>query len=215
MERFQVNYEGVLTKYYNDDKNVTEITVPDNVKRIHFDVFNEYRNIRTVILPDSFPVINYYTFKNMPVDSGGRVHTSVQTIIYRGVTFRTSSDMRTVFEMIRDKDYSCVLDHDVKYPVVLQIYFNDSDDVTTAYIKKNFKKFFIFITDKIIYNNNCKYHFLREYNTINASEMMQKIINSGKFITKRNIETYVKIADEKECYEVFDMLEEYREENFK
>lgn len=210
MERFQVNYEGVLTAYYNDDKNVTEITVPDNVKRINFDVFNEYRNIRTVILPDSFPVINDYTFNNMPIGSGGRVHTSVQTIIYRGVTFRTSSDMRTVFEMIRDKDYSCVLDHDVKYTVVLQIYVNDGDDITTAYIKKNFKKFFMFLIEKIDFQNI----FRREYYGLgDATEVMQKLISSGKFITKRNIETYVKIADEKECFEVFDMLNEYREEN--
>lgn len=210
MERFQVNYEGNLTVYYNDDKKVTEITVPDNVKRINFDVFNEYRNIRTVILPDSFPVINYYTFDNMPIGSGGRVHTSVQTIIYRGVTFRTSLDMRTVFEMIRDKDYSCVLDHDVKYPVVLQIYFNDGDEVTTAYIKKNFKKFFMFLIEKITFQNILR----REYYDLgDATEVMRKLISSGKFITKRNIETYVKIADEKECFEVFDMLEEYREEN--
>lgn len=210
MERFQVNYEGCLTAYYNDDKNVTEITVPDNAKRIGFDVFNEYRNIRTVILPDSFPVINYYTFNNMPIGCGHLVHTSVKTIIYRGVTFRTSSDMRTVFEMIRDKDYSCVLDHDVKYPVVLQIYFNDGDEVTTAYIKKNFKKFFMFLIEKITFQNI----FRREYYGLgDAVEAMQKLISSRKFITKRNIETYVKIADEKECFEVFDMLEEYREEN--
>lgn len=215
MERFQVNYEGVLTAYYNDDKNVTEITVPSNAKRIHFDVFNEYRNIRTVILPDSFPVINYDTFNNMPIGYDCFVRTSVQTIIYRGVTFKTSLDMRTVFEMIRDKDYSCVLDHDVKYPVVLQIYVNDGDDITTAYIKKNFKKFFMFLTDEIIYNSKYSNNsILGNFSKIkNASEIMQKIISSGKFITKRNIETYVKIADEKECFEVFDMLNEYREEN--
>ncbi len=212
MERFQVNYEGVLTAYYNDDKNVTEITVPDNAKRINFDVFNEYRNIRTVILPYSFPVINYYTFNNMPIDCGHLVHTSVQTIIYRGVTFRTSLDMRTVFEMIRDKDYSCILDHDVKYPVVLQVYFNDGDDVTTAYIKKNFKKFFMFLIEKITFQNI----FRREYYDLgDATEVMQQLISSGKFITRRNIETYVKIADEKECFEVFDMLNKYREEYLK
>ena len=44
---------------------------------------------------------------------------------------------------------------------------------------------------------------------------MEKLIKSGKFISRRNIETYVKIADEKECYSVFDMLNEYREENLK
>ncbi len=211
MERFQVNYEGVLTVYYNDDKKVTEITVPDNVKRIDFDVFNEYRNIHTVILPDSFPVINDYTFDNMPIGSGWLVHTSVQTIIYRGVTFKTSPDMRTVFEMIRDKDYSCVLDHDVKYPVVLQIYFNDGDDVTTAYIKKNFRKFFVFLIDEIDAKNRLGFSM----HIKDALNIIERLVKSGKFISKRNIETYVKMADEKECHEVFDMLNEYREENLK
>ena len=113
--------------------------------------------------------------------------------------------------MIRDKDYSCVLSHDLKYPVVMQIFFNEGDDVTTAYIKKNFKKFFIFLTDKIILRNklSCK------YDVYNPLEYMEKLIKSGKFISRRNIETYVKIADEKECYSVFDMLNEYREENLK
>ncbi|MDE5834532.1 MAG: leucine-rich repeat domain-containing protein [Ruminococcus sp.] len=212
MERFQVNYEGVLTAYYNDDKNITEITVPNNVKWIAFDVFNEYRNIRTVSLPDSFPVINHYTFNNMPISCGNcLVRTSVQTIIFRGVTFRTSLDMRTVFEMIRDKDYSCVLDHDVKYPVVLQIYFNDGDDVTTAYIKKNFRKFFVFLIDEIDVKNKLGFSM----HIKDALNIIERLVKSGKFISKRNIETYVKMADEKECHEVFDMLNEYREENLK
>ena len=211
MERFQVNYEGVLTVYYNDDKKVTEITVPDNVKRIDFDVFNEYRNIHTVILPDSFPVINDYTFDNMPIGSGGRVHTSVQTIIYRGVTFKTSLYMRTVFEMIRDKDYSCVLDHDVKYPVVLQIYFNDGDDITTAYIKKNFRKFFVFLINELDVKNRLGFTLYIK----DAFNIIERLVKSGKFISKRNIDTYIKLADEKECHEVFDMLIEYKEEVLK
>lgn len=207
MERFQINYEGTLTGYYNDDKKVTEITIPDRVKYIYFNVFDKYQNIRTVILPDSFPVINNYTFNNMPV--GSSVRTSVHTIKYRGIAFSMSSNVRTVFEMIRDKDYSKVLDHDLKYPVVMQIFFNEGDDVTTAYIKKNFKKFFIFLTDMVILQNKLSF----TYDVYNSLEYLKKLIKSGKFILKRNIDTYIKLADEMECYEVFDMLNEYREEN--
>lgn len=116
-----------------------------------------------------------------------------------------------VIKMIRNKDYSYVLDHDVKYPVILQIYFNDGDDVTTAYIKKNFKKFFMFLIEKITFQNILR----REYYGLgDAVEAMQKLISSGKFITRRNIETYVKIADEKKCFEVFDMLNKYYREEY-
>ncbi len=186
MELFEINEYGFFTDYQNGDRKVSEITMSDNVKYNSDSVFNEYQNIHTVMLP---------------------------IIKYRGVTFKNSFYMINIFEMIRDKDYSCVLSHNLKYPVILQIYFNDGDGAETAYVKKNFRKVFIFYTEKIIKNN--KYFLLKYRDIKNASEIMEKLIKSGKFITKRNINTYIKLADEKECYEVFDMLEEYREENLK
>lgn len=206
MEKFEINENGCLTAYHNDNKDVSEITVLDGVKSIPDYAFMEYKKINAVMLPDSLESIAYSAFWNCRLPR----ETSVRSVTYRSVTFSPSFlHMKEIFEMIRDKDYSCVLSHDLKYPVVMQIFFNEGDDVTTAYIKKNFKKFFIFLTDKIILWNklSCK------YDVYNPLEYMQKLIKSGKFISRRNIETYVKIADEKECYSVFDMLNEYREEN--
>ncbi|MDE7138697.1 MAG: hypothetical protein K2O29_09640 [Ruminococcus sp.] len=57
----------------------------------------------------------------------------------------------------------------------------------------------------------------RDYSKILSHELkypfdcMKILIDN--FISKRNIDTYVKSADEKECHEVFDMLNEYKEEN--
>lgn len=206
MEKFEINENGCLTAYHNDNKDVMKITVPDGVKSIPDYAFMEYKKINAVTLPDSLENIAYSAFWNCRLPR----ETSVRSVTYRSVTFSPSFlHMKEIFEMIRDKDYSCVLSHDLKYPVVMQIFFNEGDDVTTAYIKKNFKKFFIFLTDKIILRNklSCK------YDVYNPLEYMEKLIKSGKFISRRNIETYVKIADEKECYSVFDMLNEYREEN--
>ncbi|MDE5569415.1 MAG: leucine-rich repeat domain-containing protein [Ruminococcus sp.] len=208
MEKFEINENGCLTAYHNDNKNVTEITVPDGVKYISVFVFKEYGKFNTVVLPDSLEGIDQWAFWNS--------FANEYTITYRGIIIFSVLYQRLpldeVIKMIRNKDYSCVLDHDVKYPVVLQIYFNDGDDVTTAYIKKNFRKFFMFLIEKITFQNI----FRREYYDLgDATEVMQKLISSGKFITRRNIETYVKIADEKECFEVFDMLNEYREEYLK
>ncbi|MDE5770618.1 MAG: leucine-rich repeat domain-containing protein [Ruminococcus sp.] len=211
MENFQINAEGNLTAYHNDDKRIDKIIVPDGVKYISYAVFREY-NINHIVLPNNVEYIGYGAFNGAYICT-----TATKYITYRGATFNCSgyyNDVHSVIYMIRDKDYSCVLSHNLKYPVILQIYFNDGDDVTTAYIKKNFKKFFIFLTDEIIKNN--KNNLSMKYSDIkNAPEIMSNLIKSGKFITKRNIETYVKIADEKECHEVFDMLEEYREENLK
>lgn len=214
MEKFEINEAGALRAYYNDKRKIDKIIVPDGVKYISYAVFMGY-NIHHIILPDSVEFVDYGAFHG-----SGLYTTATSYITYRGATFNCCGYyhyVRDVIEMIRDKNYSCILSHDLKYPVVLQIYFNDGDDVTTAYIKKNFKKIFIYLTDEIIYNSKYSNHSILG-NCIkikNASEIMQKLIKSGKFITKRNIETYVKIADEKECFEVFDMLNEYREENLK
>lgn len=192
MEKFEINENGCLTAYHNDNKDVTEITVPDGIKSIPDYAFMEYKKINAVTLPDSLENIAYSAFWNCRLLR----ETSVRSVTYRGVTFSPSFlHMKEIFEMIRDKDYSCVLSHHLKYPIILQIYLNDGDDVTTAYIKKNFKKFFIFLTEK------------------NDFETLEKLIGCEKFISKRNINTYFKLADEKECHEVFDMLNEYREEN--
>ncbi len=207
MERFEINEHGVLTAYHNDDNNITKIIIPDGVKYIEFEVFKEYGNFNSVELPDSLESINQWAFWN-------RFANIEYTVTYRGIIFRKEYNMplHEVIDMIANKKYFKRLPLDYKYPIVLKIYFNDGDDVTTAYIKKNFKKFFMFLIEKITFQNI----FRREYYGLgDAVKVMKKLISSGKFITKRNIETYVKIADEKECYEVFDMLNEYREENFK
>ncbi len=211
-EIFEINEYNSLTAYYNSDRNITEITVPEGVKYILFRVFEKYKKLDIVTLPDSIKYIESSAFWN----ADSPCSTNVRSIIYRGVTFRPTIDslyIADVIDMIANKNYSYILSHNLKYPIILQVYFNDGDDVTTAYIKKNFKKFFIFLTDEIIFQNKCGFKGLYFEYIEDVSEIMKKLISCGKFITKRNINTYIRYADEHECYEVFDMLEEYREEN--
>lgn len=208
MENFEISEDGTLTAYHNDKGRIDKIIVPDGVNYISYAVFREY-NINHIILPDSVEYVDYTAFHGNALYS-----TATSCITYRGVTFHTGgyyNCLYGVIKMIHDKDYSCVLDHDLKYPVILQIYFNDGDDVTTAYIKKNFRKFFVFLTDEIDVKNRLglSMHIKDAFNII------ESLVKSGKFISKRNIETYIKIADEKECHEVFDMLNQYKEEVLK
>ncbi|MCM1505770.1 MAG: leucine-rich repeat domain-containing protein [Ruminococcus flavefaciens] len=195
MEKFETDNHKNLVGYYNDDKKINEIVVPDGVKFIYPYVFKEY-NINHVILPNSVKSIARSAFRGK-----ARYTSATSYISYHGVTFGTAESnyinyyTRDIIDMIANKNYSYIFENNLKYPVILQIYFNDGDDVTTAYVKKNFKKFFIFLTKKQDYN------------------ILEKLIKSGKFISKRNINTYIKIADEKECHEIFDMLIDYKEEN--
>ncbi|MCM1474431.1 MAG: hypothetical protein NC040_10250, partial [Muribaculaceae bacterium] len=98
-----------------------------------------------------------------------------------------------------------------KSPVFLHFFINEKDPESTAYIRKNFKKVFIFVADavksKIEIKSLCKYSNLE-----NPLDCMKILIDN--FISKRNIETYIKIAVENECHEVLDMLNEYKEANY-
>ncbi|MDE5558804.1 MAG: leucine-rich repeat protein [Ruminococcus sp.] len=204
MEKFEINENGTLTAYHNDNKDVTEIIIPEGVKFIEREVFSKYSKIYSVTFPDSLENLDNWAFWDC---------FKLSKIKYRGITFNpsgNSSKIPEVIDMIANKNYSHVLEHFLKYPVIFQIYFNDGDDVTTAYIKKNFRKFFIFLVQAVIYQD----YSYKDYISVETTlEIMEKLIKFGKFISKRNINTYIKLADEKECYEVFDMLNEYKEEN--
>lgn len=185
MEKFEINENGTLTAYHNDDKDITELTVPDGVIKVPYGVLDGYKNLQSITLPDCLESISFPHLWELK-----------QSITYRGVNFPYAYEpVETVIEMIADKDYSTVLPIDLKYHIIIQIYFNDGDTVTESFIKRNFKKFFVFLIEE------------------NDFATIEKLIKSGKFISKRNINTYIKLADEKECYEVFDMLEEYKEKN--
>lgn len=207
MEKFEINENGCLKSYYNDNKDVSEITIPDGVKFIERYAFRKYAKLKYVKFPDSLENTDRWAFWN-------DFATCPVSIEYRGITFNPSSNslkIPEVIDLIANKNYSHVLEHFLKYPVIFQIYFNDEDDVTTAYIKKNFRKFFIFLVHAVIYQD-CSY---KDYISVEtAIEIMEKLIKSGKFISKRNINIYIKLADEKECHEVFDMLSEYKEANY-
>ena len=208
MEKFTINENGTLTAYHNDDKNVTEIIIPEGVKFIERYAFRKYTKLKYVKFPDSLENIDRWAFWN---DSA----TTPDLMEYRRITFNPSGNSQQipeVIDMIASKNYSHSLEHFLKYPVIFQIYFNDGDDVTTAYIKKNFRKFFIFLVHAVIYQD---YSYKDYISVETALEIMEKLIKSGKFISKRNIKTYIKIADEKECHEIFDMLIEYKEEVLK
>ncbi|MDE6833486.1 MAG: leucine-rich repeat domain-containing protein [Ruminococcus sp.] len=205
MEKFEINENGTLTAYHNDDKNVTEIIIPEGVKFIERHVFSEYGKIYSVVFPDSLENLDNWAFWCC---------FELSEIKYRGITFNPDAEMfkkpETV-DMIANKNYSHVISHRIKYPVIFQIYFRDSDDVTTAYIKKHFREIFRFLINAVIFQDSYKDCITLE----NVLKITENLIKSGKFITKRNINTYIKIADEKECYEIFDMLIDYKEEVLK
>ncbi|MCM1505768.1 MAG: leucine-rich repeat domain-containing protein [Ruminococcus flavefaciens] len=207
MEKFEINEHGSLTAYHNDNKDITEVIVPDGVKFIERYVFRKYTSLKYVKFPDSLENIDRWAFWN-------DFSTHPDLMEYLGITFNPNADSLKIpemIDMIANKNYSHIMSSRMKYIAIFQIYFNDGDDITTAYIKKNFRRFFTFLVHAVIYQEESYYKYISLENTLNIAE---KLIKFGKFISKRNIKTYIKIAQENECNEVLDMLNEYKVANY-
>ncbi|MBO5104821.1 MAG: hypothetical protein J6B74_07165 [Ruminococcus sp.] len=217
MEKFQEK-NNILYGYYNSKKTLKEVIISDGVEHIEEYAFidrhgYDYEILR-LVLPDSLKTIHKSAFWVKPRYYGSiPCADTVKCIFFHGVTFYLNNFahhyMDKVIDFIANRDYSKILSHELKYPIVLQIFINEKDPESTAYIRKNFKKIFILVAEAI---RDIKYDSVFHHSNVeNPLDCMKILIDN--FISKRNIETYVKIANEKECYEVFDMLNEYREEN--
>ena len=183
---FEISQGKYLISYHGED--VPEVTVPDGVEYIGGHALYNYK-IKSIILPDSLRKIDQSAFFSKYVYPRG---ATISKISYRGVVFNSYGDtyfyVRDIIDMIANKDYSIKLSHDVKYLIIFQIYFNEKDPVTEAYIKKNFKKIFAFVLESSKY-------VIDDSEKIN---IIKKFLESGKFITSRNIDKYISFADEKE-----------------
>lgn len=211
MEKFEINENDCLTAYHNNDKNITEIIIPDGVRSVAPFVFQEYKEIYSVTFPDSLEKTESSAFWNVGYPS----HiSSVELMKYHGVKFNpggSCSHIDRIIDMIANKDFSKNLPDDLKCYIIIQIFLNEGDSTAETYIKKNFRKIFLCLRGEIIFERECGHYCYIE----NAAEIIEKLVKSGKFISKRNINAYIKYADEMECYEIFDMLNEYREEVLK
>ncbi len=148
MEKFQEK-NNILYGYYNSKKTLKEVIIPDGVEHIEEYAFidrhgYDYEILR-LILPDSLKTIHKSAFWVKPRYYGSiPCADTVKCIFFHGVTFYLNNFahhyMDKVIDFIANRDYSKVLYYRLKYPVVLQIFINEKDPESTAYIRKNFKK---------------------------------------------------------------------------
>jgi hypothetical protein len=96
-------------------------------------------------------------------------------------------------QLILKRDYSMKMNHDVKYHLIAQMFTAGIDEEgVSAYIKKNFAKMFKYLIDH------------------DDVEAVTAIINSGKFLTKRNVDKHINYAIDNGHFEIQVLLMDYK-----
>ena len=101
--------------------------------------------------------------------------------------------MENISDIVFKKDFSSMIEWDFKRKLVLALFLDNPEDTETCiYIKKNFSNLFRYCIEE------------KKINTAKA------LINSGKFITKRNVQKWIQYAIDNKAYEIQLILTNYR-----
>ncbi|MBR1555922.1 MAG: hypothetical protein IJ644_11115, partial [Oscillospiraceae bacterium] len=95
--------------------------------------------------------------------------------------------------LVLERDYSVRFDRTVKYDLIFRMLFAGIFGAED-YVKKHFPKMFRFLIDN------------------NDTEKIRNILQMQKFISKRNIDRFIRYADENSHSECWEILSNYKKE---
>ncbi|MEE5993896.1 MAG: leucine-rich repeat domain-containing protein [Oscillospiraceae bacterium] len=168
--------------------SLTSVTIPDSVTSIGSDVFYGCESLKSVTIPDSVTSIGSDAFYGCERLTSVTIHGMTFSVVDTG-----DVSLDEMIHMIFYRDFSVKMNHDVKYSVIwLFFVHNPEDEPTIAYIKKNFAKMFQYLIDH------------------DDVETVTAIINSGKFLTKRNVDKHINYAIDNKKYEIQVLLMDYK-----
>ncbi len=197
---------GILLKYKGTDAHVT---IPKEVTSIGAGAFYEYQIMQSVTIPDTVTSIGMSAFGRCDHLAGLVIPDSVAWIgdlaFYKcrsirlfGITFAPNefmeSDYTKARKMLETKDFTMKLNTDVKSAAVVGLWMKTADADAETFIKKSISRIMPFL----IKNNN-----------VNA---VRKFLESGKFITKKNIDKYIACAIAQGRIEIQTELLHYKSE---
>ena len=186
--------EGVTSIGYwafEDCSCLTSVTIPEGVTSIGDRAFSECSSLTNVTIPKSVTSIEDNTFYNC---------RSLTSITYHGETFNLYGtgdvSINEILSMLAKKDYAVKMYSPVKYGVIWGAFCaNPDDEEIFAYVKKNFAKMFKFLIDK------------------EETATIQKVLDTGKLITKKNIDKNIQYAIDNKKYQSQVMLTNYKAQN--
>ena len=104
--------------------------------------------------------------------------------------------LEDISDIVFQKDFSSAVEGDFKRKLALAMFLDNPEDAETCtYIKKNFSNLFRYCIEE------------KKMNTAKA------LINSGKFITKRNVQKWIQYTIDNHAHEVYLLLTEYKNKN--
>lgn len=226
----------IIDKYsFYDCHNIESIYIPESVRLIYWSAFENCQNLMSFSVDKNnakFYTVNGCLYERLKNNSGSLVkvpegmeyieipdtgwwtsafseyskfaviniyNQSGNRIILKRSELDRNGEYNSIFmnnvnQLIHNLDTSVHISRAVKTSIMMQMYFSHWSGFHDI---NNFNAVFKGIIDR------------------EETETIRKILDEGKLITKRNINTYIRYADENEHYSVFDMLSEYKEEVLK
>ena len=187
---------GVLIKY-TEEPGVTEVVIPESVTSIGEGAFHRCTSLSSVIIPaeliceigDAFWGCS--KLKNLP--AFGYVINGTKCDFQKTSPF-------IIMAMLDNMDFSMRMHIPTKYQFVAQVFLKDSQPEAEAYIKKNISKILPYFID------------IDDYATVKG------LLESGKFVTKKNIKKFIEYAKEHTQNsgnkQIQDMLTKYKSDHF-
>ncbi len=177
-------------------KNLTSVTLQEGLVTIKELAFAQCKSLTEITIPKSLETLGYIAFLSC------RSMKRIPMTLTEGKLFYIPENNKDVpdfkmNEIILKRNYSIRIDLEVKYDVIFQMFMLEVDfEGVSDYIKKNFSKMFRWLIEN------------------EKIEIIQKVLDSGMFITKRNIDNWIQYAIENQKHQVQLLLTDYKYQHF-